>query len=113
MLLLLASVSCGQSKAPVGPGPRDDAAASIECDALVEKTKSLYQAAATQEKLALNLQAEFVEANTHMVMVDCKAAPKTVGPCIAEAASVKQIEEECLAPLDEAGSVEGQQFSNE
>ena len=90
---------------------REDGAAAAACESIAETGAAHYEKAAEKERIAEAMRAEFVEANLHMLMVDCRAHPSTVIPCVAAAGSAAQIEEQCLSPLDEAGDVEGKYFS--
>lgn len=112
MLLMVLCTACGQSQAPVAPQAGDDAGDTANCESLTRKATGLYQVAAVDEGLAPNLHTEFVEANVHMVMVDCHAQPKLVISCVASAETVADIESKCLIPLDDSGEVEALQFAS-
>ena len=47
---------------------------------------------------------EAVADNTAMVMNDCALAPDKVVACIGTAATVKDLEARCLAPIDDEGT---------
>ena len=108
---VLFATSCGQSKAPVTPINPSDGGQAVSCEPALAKARVLYAQAALDEGLAPNLHADFIEANTHMVLVDCQSNPDSVLACVASAATAKVLEGSCLAPLDEAGEVEGHHFS--
>jgi hypothetical protein len=110
-LAVLLVASCGQSKAPVTPITANDGGAAVSCDPAATKARALYAQAAIDEGLAANLHADYTEANVHMVVVDCQANPDAVLACVAGAATVTALEGKCLAPLDEAGEVEGRYFN--
>ena len=111
LLTVLALAACGQSKAPVTPVTSSDGGQGASCDPAAVKAASLYKQAAIDEGLAVNLHTDFVEANVHMVMVDCKSNPESVLRCVAQAANAAAVENSCLAPLDDDGEVEGRYFS--
>tara|TARA_R110002096_G_scaffold77896_1_gene183104 strand:+ start:1119 stop:1475 length:357 start_codon:yes stop_codon:yes gene_type:complete len=108
---MLLAASCGQSKAPVTPINPSDGGQAVSCEPALAKARVLYAQAAIDEGLAPNLHADFIEANTHMVMVDCQASPDSLLACVAAATTVEALEGSCLAPIDEAGEVEGRYFS--
>lgn len=109
--LLVFLGACSQGKSPVGPQYSEDGGSASACESIQETVEAHYERAAIEEEVALNLRPEFVEANVHMVMVDCKANPAAVISCVNAADSAKALETDCLAPLDEAGEVEGKTFS--
>jgi hypothetical protein len=45
-----------------------------------------------------------VADNTHMVMNDCAKDPAKIVPCLAKAATVSELEKDCLIPLDDEGT---------
>ena len=47
---------------------------------------------------------EYVADNTAMVMNDCAKNPAKLAPCLAAAATVAELEQECLIPLDDEGT---------
>ncbi|MCP4445454.1 MAG: hypothetical protein GY811_08945 [Myxococcales bacterium] len=108
VLLLFA---CGHSKSPVGPQSSDDGGQATSCESLIRRTTEIYERAALDEALVANLHADFVAANLHMVMVDCHAAPASVIACVNAAENAADLENDCLAPLDDSGEVEGTFFS--
>ena len=111
LLSVLALAACGQSQAPLGAPPTDDAGRVLGCEAFADKVSNLYRGAAEAEGIATNLQSDFVTANVHMVLVDCQSAPERLTRCLDQAGSVADLETHCLLPLDEAGTVEGRHFS--
>jgi hypothetical protein len=47
---------------------------------------------------------EYVSDNTTMIMNDCVTNPAKLAPCLAAAATVAQMEQECVIPLDDEGT---------
>lgn len=71
------------------------------CDDARTKLTELYAAEPTP---ARNGTADTVSDNVTMVMNDCKKAQDRVLPCLAAAATVKDIEAKCVLPLDDEGT---------
>ena len=76
--------------------------AAKSCDEVKPRVEQMYRAEAqSREPKRVD---DYVADNTHMVMTDCaKDAAKAV-PCLAKAASIAELEKECLDPLDEEGT---------
>ncbi len=91
-------LACNGSKAR--PTPPEAA----KCDALKGKVARLYQ-----NELAEPVDSE-VDDNTHMILTDCRTDPARFVPCIERAASVAQLERDCVIPLDDEGTVEARQL---
>ncbi len=81
-----------------------DPAQAAKCDALKDKVAGLYQ-----KQLTDPVDGE-VDDNTHMILTDCRTDPARFLPCIEGAASVAQLERDCVIPLDDEGTVEARQF---
>jgi len=95
--VLLALAACGAPKSPAPPGP---GASAASCDAARAPVTALYQA----EAAATHQDAHdptFVADNVAMVMRDCATDPARVAGCAAHAASVTQLEHDCLIPIDD------------
>jgi predicted small lipoprotein YifL len=119
-LLTLTLAGCGckgkGAGGPAGKGttPPDPAA----CTAQQSRVRGLYAAesatAATPQDSAeaTALRAQEVDDNTAMVLADCRKDPAKFAPCLASAASVAQLERDCLIPLDDQGAVEGSYFKS-
>ena len=108
---LIFLLACSSRTTAPGPAhPKDGGEPQDACQALEQELTSLYREQATQEGVAPALQDEFVADNLHMVLSDCRAAPKTVLPCLQRVSSVPEIERSCLIPLDDEGQVEGKRF---
>ena len=105
--------SCGTSATPASPkGTGDDGGyQALDCDSIVEHVEHIYHRAAEAEKVAANLLSEFVSANLHMVMVDCKNAPAAVLACLHRVKSARDLEAQCLLPLDDEGTTEAHKFA--
>lgn len=113
--LSLAACNCGAKSGggQVGNGGGGDPGA---CDAHADRVQKLYAraaaAAATPDEKpeAATLRGQEVADNTAMVLADCRKMPDRFAPCLARAASVEQMERDCLVPLDDEGKVEGSYF---
>lgn len=99
--LLAAACHCSGPGAPpvVGAG---SGAVTPTCDGIRPKVERLYRAEA-QVKEPKRVD-EAVADNTAMVMGDCAKAPEKVATCVTEVASVADLEQKCLAALDDEGS---------
>ena len=113
MLGMLGACSKGNKSALriSGDGVETDIVRS--CAAMQHRVEELYQQAAEQSGMAANRRSEFVSANLHMVMSDCRLNPTEGYACLQEAKSVTELEDRCLVPLDDEGSVEGSRFASE
>lgn len=105
--------ACAKGSQPTTTVSHDGGATEIapSCAAIEARVKSLYEEAAEQEGIAMNLRSEFVSANLHMVMKDCRLSPANRTSCLREAKSVEAVEGTCLEYLDDQGTVEGHQFA--
>jgi hypothetical protein len=107
-LLVLVACAC-PSKKPArqgGPGTATTPVATVTtCDAVRPRVEQLYRAEA-QAKEPKRVE-EAVADNTQMVMNDCAKDPAKIVPCLAKAATVSELEKDCLIPLDDEGT-EGQ-----
>jgi hypothetical protein len=72
------------------------------CDGARPRVEQLYRAEA-QAKEPKHVD-EAVADNTAMVMAECGKNPEIVSACLAEAATVKDLETRCLPQLDDEGS---------
>lgn len=93
------ALGCGTTS---GAGGGGGGAAVTTCDGLRPKLEQLYRAEA--EAKEPKRVDEAVADNTAMVLGDCAKAPATVIACVGAATSVVQLEQTCLAPLDDEGS---------
>ena len=103
-LILLVACAC-PSKRPVPSGPGSAAppiAAATTCDGIRPRVEQLYRAEA--EAKEPKRLAEAVADNTQMVMNDCAKDPAKTVPCLAKAATVSELEKDCLIPLDDEGT---------
>ena len=95
---------CGNTPAVApagGTGPAGLGSAATACDAARPKVEQLYRAGApARDRARLD---ELVADNTTMVMNDCAQSPAKTAACIAEAATVAELEA-CLIPLDDEGT---------
>ena len=85
-----------------GSGSNAVAPAQGTCEGVKAKIESLYRAEA-QAKEPKRVE-EAVADNTAMAMAECTKAPDRVAPCIAQAASLKDIEAICMPQLDDEGT---------
>lgn len=72
------------------------------CEGARAKVEGLYRAEA-QAKEPKRVE-EAVADNTAMVMAECAKAPEKVSACIAQAATLKDLEATCMPQLDDEGS---------
>ncbi len=72
------------------------------CEGVKAKIESLYRAEA-QAKEPKRVE-EAVADNTAMAMAECAKAPDKVSGCIAQAATLKDLETNCMPQLDDEGS---------
>jgi hypothetical protein len=110
-LLLLGS--CAKGSQPASPVSRDggETDVTVGCGAMEHKLKTLYQDSAEREGVAPNLRSEYISANVHMVMNDCKLSPTVRTNCLQQAKSADEVESKCLEYLDDQGTVEGFRFA--
>ncbi len=104
-LVLLGMVACA-SKQPVHQAGSGSAAPPVAtattCDGVKPRVEQLYRAEA-QAKEPKRVE-EAVADNTQMVMNDCTKDPAKAVPCLAKAATVSELEKDCLIPLDPEGT---------
>lgn len=108
-LVLAAALACSGSGAK-GPGKNDGGGnttppptgpgADKRCDAIRDRVRELYAAAA----------AEDIDADVDIVLADCRAQPDTVIACVRRVSTAAELSASCLLPLDDEGRVEGKQF---
>jgi hypothetical protein len=104
---MLASACPGASGPAAGAGGGGGGDPARLCEGLRPKVEQLYRAdAAAKEPQRVD---EAVADNTTMVMNDCLKAPARVAPCVDRVATVAEIEQQCLLPLDDEGS-EGEEL---
>jgi hypothetical protein len=72
------------------------------CDGVKAKVEGLYRAEAQQKEP--KRVDEAVSDNTTMVMNDCVKDPAKFVPCLNKAATIAEIEKQCLIPLDDEGT---------
>lgn len=103
--VIAGACGCG-SAAPAGnaagPGGGAASAPTTACDQLRLRVEQLYRGEARDGDPVR--MAERVADNTTMVMSDCATDPARFAPCIAGAASARDLEARCLVPLDEEGT---------
>jgi hypothetical protein len=106
-LIAVALLACG-SRAPSGPAPSGPAPSGGTaprggpCEAMRARVDQLYRSEAKDKEPAR--VDESAADNTAMVMSDCALAPDKVASCIAAAATVKDLEARCVAPIDDEGT---------
>lgn len=111
MLVVLLACGC-PSKQAAGPNngssgsgtvpPPDPVANAKTCDDVKPRVETLYRAEAqVREPRRVD---ESVADNTAMVMADCAKDPAKFVPCLASAATVADLEKQCLVPLDDEGA---------
>jgi hypothetical protein len=114
-LVLVAMVACAcPSKQSAGPAAGSGSAhtgsgsaaptdvTATTCDGVRARVEQLYRAEA-QVKEPKRVE-DAVADNTAMVMKDCAKDPTKVVPCLAKAATVADVEKQCLVPLDDEGT---------
>jgi hypothetical protein len=82
---------------------------AADCEAVRAHVTALYQAEAAGKDTEAKRVAQAVADNTGMVMAECAREPGRVAGCAARARSTQELEQKCLAPLDDDGT-EGDQF---
>ncbi len=105
LTLMVALVACAcPSKKTEAPTGGSGAGSQVlgGCESIRAKVEGLYRAEA-QAKEPKRVEAAVAD-NTQMVMADCAKAPAKVVACVTGAATVKDIETTCLAPLDDEGT---------
>jgi len=103
LLVLLVACAC-PSKKPVvqGGGSAAPVAVATTCESVRPRVEQLYRAEA--EAKEPKRVDEAVSDNTQMVMNDCAKDPGHRVPCLAHAATVSELEKDCLIPLDDEGT---------
>ena len=112
-VLLVTIVACAcPSKKPTtgtGSGSAEGSGSGVVtpppqggCEGVKAKIESLYRAEA-QAKEPKRVE-EAVADNTAMAMAECAKAPDRVSACIAQAATLKDLETGCMPQLDDEGS---------
>lgn len=86
----------GSGSGQVGPPPQGG------CEGVKAKIESLYRAEA-QAKEPKRVE-EAVADNTAMAMAECAKSPDKVSACIAQAATLKDLEASCMPQLDDEGT---------
>ncbi len=105
LLLGAACSSTAANGASTGPGTPGSGAAVVTattCDGVRPHVEELYRADA--QATEPDRVAEAVADNTTMAMNDCAKDPAARVPCLARAASVGELEKQCLIPLDDEGT---------
>jgi hypothetical protein len=114
LVVVLAAACSGSDKAPATPtgagggggsgNPSAPAGGPMpaECASARGKVEALYRAEAQQKEPKRVDQA--VADNTAMALADCAREPGKRAPCMAGAATVAQLERDCLIPLDPEGT---------
>jgi hypothetical protein len=97
-----AGACSGKGATTVGTGGSADGSARASCNDIRAKVEQLYRAEA--EAKEPKRVEEAVADNTTMVMNDCAREPARVIPCVTSVSSVADLEQKCLAALDEEGS---------
>ncbi|MBV8762691.1 MAG: hypothetical protein JO257_35730 [Deltaproteobacteria bacterium] len=103
-LLLLVACAC-PAKKPVQQGGGSavpSVSTATTCDGVKPRVEQLYRAEA--EAKEPKRVDEAVADNTQMVMNDCAKDPAKTVPCLAKAATVSELEKDCLIPLDDEGT---------
>jgi hypothetical protein len=110
-VVLLVACAC-PSKQTAGPAtgsgsgssttPTPPPVTATTCDGVKAHVEGLYRAEA-QQKDPKRVD-DYTADNTQMVMNDCNKNPSKVVPCLASAASVVDLEKQCLVPLDDEGT---------
>jgi hypothetical protein len=113
--LLFSLGSCAKGSKPASPVSRDGGETDIirSCEGMQSKVEGLYEAEAIKTEVPPNRRSEFISANTHMVLSDCRLSPAESYSCLQHATTVAQMEHDCLVFLDDEGTVEGFQFGSQ
>lgn len=77
-------------------------AAAATCDSVKPRVEAMYRTEGQQREP--KRVDEYVSDNTTMIMNDCVTNPPKLAPCLAAAATVAQMEQECVIPLDDDGT---------
>jgi len=104
VLLVACSSKQGGTTNGSGGGGGTNEPPATGCDGAKKKVGDLYRAEAIANKEKPERVEESVADNTQMVMNECVKSPDKVVDCINRAATAKDLEKQCLAPLDEEGT---------
>ncbi len=101
IVVALAACACPNKPATTtttggGTGSGAGPTTGTPCERATEKVRALYRDDAQSD--------EAIADNTAMVLAHCNRAPDPVSACIAGVTTVKDLEAQCLPPLDEEGS---------
>jgi hypothetical protein len=97
-VIITVLVACSSKPDPIRPTPGD----TTKCGLIKSHVEQLYRAEA-QAKEPKRVD-EATADNTAMVLRDCRRAPDRVASCVNAAASVAELEQRCLIPLDDEGT---------
>jgi len=100
--LVLALVACSAPSATTTTTTSTPPPAAASCDSVKPRVEALYRAEGQQREP--KRVDEYVSDNTTMIMNDCVTNPPKFAPCLAAAATVAQMEQECVIPLDDEGT---------
>lgn len=114
VLLVMVACAC-PNKQTAGPGTGSAGSGTVTvtgvgtpvsnantCDEVKPRIEKLYRAEA-QAKEPKRIE-DYVADNTAMVMADCAKDPARFVPCISSAATVADLEKQCVVPLDDEGT---------
>jgi hypothetical protein len=100
--LVLAVAACGAPSATTTTTTATPPAVTATCDSVKPRVEAMYRAEGQQREP--KRVDEYVSDNTTMIMNDCVTNPPKLAPCLAAAATVAQMEQECVIPLDDEGT---------
>lgn len=92
----------GTGGSGAGGGGAAGSGAGGPCEQVRAKVEQLYRAEA--EAKEPKRVEEAVADNTAMVLAECARAPGRVAPCARAAGTAAELEQRCLAPLDDEGT---------
>jgi hypothetical protein len=95
-------VACTPTPATTTTTTTTPSPAGASCDAVKPRVESLYRAEGQQREP--KRVDEYVSDNTTMIMNDCVKNPAKFAPCLANAPTVAQMEQECVIRLDDDGT---------
>lgn len=108
LVLLLVATACPSKQGPAGGGVSAGSGSAVATCADAHATvERLYRAEATDADAAR--RETWIADNTAMVLNDCAKDPAKRVPCIQRATSVADLENKCVAPLDDDGT-EGEEL---
>ena len=114
------AAGCNGKRPGTGPDPDPDPRGKYDagppvdpevCDQHRAKVEAIYRAEqepVEEDERAL-VEQELVD-NVEMMLIDCRKDARRFAPCLENAVSVKQMERDCLIPLDDEGT-EGRDFT--